>query len=281
MYFTRSDGKEFRFDDLPMGVTSITGVDAPKTEIFTEKSAVGDGDIVTGKRIASRLIEIKAKSRILELNEQMRQIASAFFNPSHTFEARIIYGNMSRTARGCELKAIAMPTGNIYQRFEITMSLLAVNGYLEDDGIYGKDINAVTPRLGWPFVSLVNTGFIFSKFDFSKIIEVNNDGDAPTFVRAVFTATGDDAVENPKLFKDDAFVRIKTLLNPGDVLEINTEKRIVRLNGQNALNLVDRNSSWMGMKMTPGRNTFGFGADAHDNQLSVRIYYARRYYGMR
>lgn len=263
-----------------MGVVDLQGVDAPKTEIFTEKNAIGDGDVVTGKRIASRNIQIKASSRLLGLNEQMRKLASAFFNPSYTFDVEVIYGNLSRTGRNCELKALAIPTANLYKRFEITMTMFAPNGYLESGGLYGRDIASVMPRLGWPWVSVAGVGFLYSKFNFAKTIDVDNDGDAPTFIRAVFTATGPDTVENPKLVKDDAYIRILTTLNPGDQLEIDTENRVVRVNGENALHLVDKNSSWQRMRMDAGANTFGFDADTHDNQLSVRIYYAKRYYGM-
>ena len=280
VYFTRSDGREFRFDDAPMGIQSLKGVDAPATEVFTEKNAIGDGDVVTGKRIASRAIEISAASRIYELNEQMRKIASAFFNPFYTFDVRVVYGRFSRTARTCELKALAMPTENLHSRFKMTLTMFAPNGYLEGDGIYGKDINAVTARLGWPWVSVAGQGFLFSKFDFSQNIEVNNDGDAATYIRALFTVTGTDVVENPRLYKDDAYIRILTQLHPGDELEIDTEKRVVRINGENALHMVDKTSSWQGMRMNPGANTFGFDADTHDNQLAVRIYYAKRFYGM-
>lgn len=280
MFFTRSDGKEFQINDMPMGVKKLKGFDAPSVEIFTEKNAVGDGDVVTGKRIASRLLEIESSSRVLGMNEQMRKLASAFFNPLYTFDVRAVYGTFSRTARGCVLKAIAMPMENLYKRFELSVSLLAPTGHLEGDGLYGKDINAVTARLGWPWVSVKDVGFLYSKFDFSRTIDVFNDGDAPTFIRAVFTVSGTDTVKNPKLVKDDSYIRLVTVLNPGDVLEIDTEKRIVRINGENALNKVDKTSSWQGMRMNEGANTFGFSADTHDNQLSVRIYYAKRFYGM-
>lgn len=278
--FTRSDGRELRFDDMPMGVKELKGFDAPSVEVFTEKNAIGDGDVVTGKRVASRLIEVKASSRVLGLNEQMRKIVSAFFNPSYSYDVKAVYGNFIRTARKCEIKALAVPMENLYKRLNVSVSLLSPTGYLEGDGLYGKDINAVTGRLGWPFVSVANVGFIYGKFDFSRTIEVFNDGDAPTFIRAVFTVKGEDPVENPVLIKGDAFVKLNTLLYPGDELEIDTENRVVRINGQNALNLVDKTSKWKGMVMQQGDNTFGFGADSHDNQLMVRIYYAKRYYGV-
>lgn len=278
--FTRSDGKQLAFDDAPMGITALDGVGAPKLELFTEKAAVGDGDVITGRRVASRLITITASNRVISLNAQMRKIVSAFFNPLYSYDVDITYGQSKRSAHECELKAIAIPTGNIYKRFEVTLTLLSPTGYLDGDGLYGKDINNVVPRLGWPWVSVANVGMIYSVYEFTKAVTIDNDGDAPTYIRAVFTATGEDPVTNPKLIKGEYFVRVLTSIQPGDKLEIDTEKRLVKINGVNALHLVDRQSNWAGMRMEHGQNSFGFDADDHENQLSVRIYYSKRFYGM-
>lgn len=280
MKFTRSDGRTFAFDDAPFGITALSGVDGPKVEVFTEKQAIGDGDIVTGKRIASRQITITASNRRIALNKQMRKLASAFFNPLYTYTVDITYQGSTRSAHDCELKAIAMPTGSIYKRLEITLTLLSPTGYLDGGGMYGRDINSVQPRLGWPWVSVAGVGHLYSLYNFAKAVTVNNDGDGPTYIRAEFVATGSDAVVNPKLIKGEYFIRVLTSLNPGDVLEINTEKKQVKLNGVSILNLVDKESNWTGMQMKVGQNSFGFDADEHDNQLSVRIYYTKRYYGM-
>ena len=282
VYFTRSDGQELRFDDAPMGIVGLEGIDAPKVELFTEKNAIGDGDVVTGKRVASRTIKLEASTRIIGLGQQMRILLAAFFNPTYTFDIRFIYGDLTRTARDCQIKAMEMPTGNIYERFRITMTLLSPNGYLEDGGINGGDINNVLPRLGWPFISIAdrNKGFLWGVFEFAKALTFDNDGDAPTYIRAVFKADGADTIENPALLHGDSFIRVLTTLHPGDELEIDTEKRIVRLNGVNKLNLVSKDSSFAGMKMDVGEQTFGFSADTHEDQLSVRIYYAKRYYSL-
>lgn len=282
VYFTRSDGQELRFDDAPMGIVGLEGIDAPKVELFTEKNAIGDGDVVTGKRVASRTIKLEASTRIIGLGQQMRILLAAFFNPTYTFDVRFIYGDLTRTARDCQIKAMEMPTGNIYERFRITMTLLSPNGYLEDGGINGGDINNVLPRLGWPFISIAdrNKGFLWGVFEFAKALTFDNDGDAPTYIRAIFKADGEDTIENPTLLHGESFIRVLTTLHPGDELEIDTEKRIVRLNGVNKLNLVSKDSSFAGMKMDVGEQTFGFSADTHEDQLSVRIYYAKRYYSL-
>lgn len=277
---TRSDGRTFAIDGSPLGLVELTGVDAPTVEVFTEKNAVGDGDVVTGQRVAARNITIRAKARSTRQGRQLRALAGAFFNPSFTFDAAVTYGGVTRTARGCRLKALALPTANVYAPLEIMLTLLCPTGYLDGGGLHGEDLNSITPRLGWPFVSLCASGFVFGVHNYSKTITVNNTGDGPTWARAVFTLTGADTVENPRLTRGDAFVRVLCTLSPGDRLEIDTEKRTVRLNGRNALHLVDRKSSFQRMEMAMGNNTIGFDADTHDNQLSVRVYYAIRYGGI-
>lgn len=282
IYFTRSDGQEMRFDDAPMGIVGLEGIDAPKVELFTEKNAIGDGDVVTGKRVASRSIKIEASTRIIGLGQQMRILLAAFFNPTYTFDVQFVYGDLTRTARDCHIRALEMPTENIYERFRITMTLMSPNGYLEDGGLQGGDINNVLPRFGWPYISIAESGkgALWGVFEFAQALTFENDGDAPTFIRAIITAAGEDAVENPALLHNDSFVRVLTTLQPGDVLEIDTEKRIVRINGVNRLNLVSKDSNFAGMKMGTGTQTFGFSADTHEDQLSVRIYYAKRYYSL-
>lgn len=280
VHFTRSDGHTFAINDSPMGLVELSGVDAPAIEIFTEKNAVGDGDIVTGQRTASRLITVKARERGTRLNRQMRALASSFFTPTYSFDATIAYNGSTRTARDCRLKALALPTGNVYAPLELTLSLLCPTGYLESGGLHGEDLNSINPRLGWPFVSLDGKGFLFGVHNFTKTITVKNTGVAPTWARAVFTATGADTVKNPKLMRGNSYIRVLCTLNPGDVLEIDTEKRTVRLNGASALHLVDKQSNFNKMAMPIGHNTIGFDADTHDNQLSVRVYYPIRYNGL-
>lgn len=282
IYFTRSDGKTFHFDDAPMGIVELSGIDAPVVELFTEKNAIGDGDVVTGKRVASRTIKIEASTRVKALNTQMRILLAAFFNPTHTFDVQFIYGDLTRTARDCRIKAMEMPTGNIYDRFRIKLTLMSPNGYLEAGGINGGDINNVLPRFGWPYISIAdnNKGALWGAFEYANALTFDNDGDAPTYVRAIFTVAGADTVKNPTLTHGDNFIKVLTTLSHGDELEIDTEKRIVRLNGVNKLNLVSKDSNFSGMKMGVGAQSFGFSADTHEDQLSVRIYYAKRYYSL-
>ena len=277
----RSDGQTFAMDDRPIGLLELKGVDAPAMEVFTEKNAVGDGDTVTGSRVAARDITIRAKSRGGVRNAILRARAVVFFDPQYTYDVDISYDGVTRTARDCRLKAVAIPSGSLYQPIEITATFLCPYGYLDGEGgMDGVDLNSITPRLGWPYVSMENAGALFGIYNYDKTVVIHNRGSAPTWVRGVFTAMGPGTVQNPKLIHGDAFVRVLYTMNPGDVVDIDTEKRIVRINGVNALNKIDKASSFGGMRVDPGYSVIGFDADTNPDQLSARVYFQIRYLGI-
>lgn len=277
----RSDGQTFAMDDRPMGLLELEGVDAPAMEVFTEKNAVADGDTVTGSRVAARDITIRSKSRGGIKNAILRARAVVFFDPQYTYDVDISYDGVTRTARDCRLKAVAIPSGSLYQPIEITATFLCPYGYLDGEGgMDGVDLNSITPRLGWPYVSMENAGMLFGVYNYDKTVVIHNRGSAPTWVRGVFTAMGPGTVQNPKLIHGDAFVRVLYTMNPGDVVDIDTEKRVVRINGVNALNKIDKASSFGGMRVDPGYSVIGFDADTNPDQLSARVYFQIRYLGV-
>lgn len=291
----RSDGQTFAMDDRPMGLVELEGVDAPVMEVFTEKNAVGDGDTVTGSRVAARDITIRAKSRGGIKNAILRARAVVFFDPQYTYDVDISYDGVTRTARDCRLRAVAIPSGSLYQPLDITATFLCPYGYLDGEGgMDGVDLNSITPRLGWPYVSMMKDGvpgkarsglddapgMLFGVYNYDKTVVIHNRGSAPTWVRGVFTAMGPGTVQNPKLIHGDAFVRVLYTMNPGDVVDIDTEKRIVRINGVNALNKIDKASSFGSMRVDPGYSVIGFDADTNPDQLSARVYFQIRYLGI-
>lgn len=291
----RSDGQTFAMDDKPIGLLELKGVDAPAMEVFTEKNAVGDGDTVTGTRVAARDITIRAKSRGGIKNAILRARAVVFFDPQYTYDVDISYDGVTRTARDCRLRAVAIPSGSLYQPLDITATFLCPYGYLDGEGgMDGVDLNSITPRLGWPYVSMMKDGvpgkarsglddapgMLFGVYNYDKTVVIHNRGSAPTWVRGVFTAMGPGTVQNPKLIHGDAFVRVLYTMNPGDVVDIDTEKRIVRINGVNALNKIDKASSFGSMRVDPGYSVIGFDADINPDQLSARVYFQIRYLGV-
>lgn len=275
--FTRSDGRTLQVDDELLGVTALEGVGKPTLEIYTEKRASGSGDVVTGKRLGSRLITVRASARVHGINARIRDMVGGFFHSQYTYEAEFHYDGVTRSAVDCELKALELPTGNVHSNFRFSVSLLCPSGYLQGGGLNGQNINAVRAAFGFPYVSLVGVGFNTGVYMFSQDVSIVNDGASPTDMRVVMTVRGD--VENPSIYKNDgeSYIRVLETLYEGDKLEIDVANRSVRLNGKNIINKVDRYSDFRGMQLGIGESRIGFAADRGDNLLDVSVYWAKQY----
>lgn len=281
LYFTRDDGKTFAIDKNSFGCIEAKGFDAAEREIFTEKRAIGHGEVVTGERMKGRDITVKARSLHHQGNRERRETVRLFFNFDHRYDITLNYNGTTASARECVLKAIKQPTDNLYMPQELEITLYTQIPYLQSGGLNGENINRVSPTFGFPFYGAMYDDSTFSPtrlmstaygvLEFNKTIDFYNDGVCSTWMKAVMTARG--GVDNPKLVHNNKYIRIKKHLSTGDVLEIDTEKRTVKLNGKNASKYVDTKSSFAGMELKVGKNTIGFDADSGDNMLDVQMYY--------
>ena len=278
--FKRSDGKTYRFDDSTLWISQLEGLAEPVIEIFTEKRAIGHGEVVTGARMGGRTITMTAVNRKNKDNGAVRRSVGDFFRYGYTYDIGFEWHGVHRAARGCLLKGYNAPTTNIWLPASFQIMMYTPDAWLTDGGLYGQNAAAVTGTFGFPYVSLQSSSgetisHGWSVFDYSQQMNFENDGVAPTWCRAVFTASGD--VLNPRLTHNGAFIRVLLTLHDGDELVIDTERRKVTLNGQSVMRLVDRESSFAGMEMGIGQNIVGYAADEHDNLLAVQMFYEKRY----
>lgn len=147
--------------------------------------------------------------------------------------------------------------------------------YSKDD--FGKNIAAVKTTFGFPFISPVGKGFNVGIYNFKRAIGVENTGDVETYFSIRLEAFGD--VANPKVIKDNAYIRIIDTLHKNDVVQVNLVDNTIRKNGVNCIGKVDRTSSFSGMRLDVGNNTVSFAADDGDTNMRVLLYYNLRYLG--
>lgn len=276
-FVRRSDWQVFRIDDAPIGLTGAKGLDTPNVEVFTQKAAVGDGDLVTGQRVGSRTIEFTASVRNVALNDIIRRSATSFFTAGRTYDVHVARYGGQRYAAECRLDSIDVPTENQYNPITIKISMLMPDGYWLSADSYGKNIAGVDPRCGYPFISLSGYGRIYGVYAQAGTVYLENDGDAEAYCRAVFTAQGD--VTNPKLLTGNGYVRVLCAMHAGDVLIIDAKSKSVTLNGVNVAMLLDKTSSFSGIVFAIGTNAVGFAADVGSSALAVNVYYNKRYLG--
>lgn len=109
-----------------------------------------------------------------------------------------------------------------------------------------------------------------------------NDGQVPVGIKLVFKANGE--VVNPVLYdiKDQTrFLRIIKVLEPGEEVDINTERGersiIGKLNGEeiNYAKYRDLDNTWLQLDI--GENIFRYDADEGVDNLDVLIYYNNKF----
>lgn len=275
--FVRGDGRTFGIDGGSLGLVAATGLDQANVEVFSQKAALGDGDVVTGQRVGSRTLAFTARAKQSALNEVLRRAATSFFTATQPYAIYISRFGAKRFADACRLDGVEIPTENPSKPLTVQLSFLMPEGYFLSVDSYGKNIAAITPRCGYPYAAQAGCGRIYGLYAFAQTVYLDNDGDAVAYCKAVFTARGE--VINPKLTAGSGYVRVLATLAAGDVMVVDGRTRSVAINGQNASAKLDRQSNFDGIVFALGANTVGFGADVGANLLEVYVYYNKRYMG--
>lgn len=256
--------------------------------VFSAEIPSYDGAIVTGKRVSSVDRTITAECCGSE-PDAMRAAAIRFFNPKYTFEVHLTYRGRTRWCSGEQI-GFKASEGNMYQKPSITWTILCPNPYMQSESDFGEDIAEVTGCFGFPWVSFIpdednneyppNDWSIASVHSFSQSVDVKNDGDVGSGLRVIIKATGD--VENPSFRLGEGWVKVLTELQYGDEITLDATSRppVVLLNGENAMHLVDKESSILNIRIPVGDSTIEYDADDGYQNLSVSVFWNKQYLGI-
>lgn len=280
--FVRDDGLEFLMDGsfrgpAPWGILSFSGFGNIENEITTEKYASGDGVEVTGEYIPQRALDIKADVKDTKNNAEERTYALSFFNPKHKFTVYPTQNGVTRWIAARLQKSKCDPP-TLGECATLELAMICPDPYWNDIDSYGQDIAAKAGGMVFPYRCPVGGGFNTGYFLHSKTTQIINNGHVNTDLIIDITAAGE--VVNPKIIKDDAYVRMKMTLTDGDVLRIDLQRNRITLNGENCIGRVDRTSSFQDMKIEPGTSVISFDADSGDANMSIVLYYTPRYLGV-
>lgn len=293
----RSDGREYTLGDNEWRIPN-DGLENWATishGVTSVEMATRDGALVTNKRVNSIDRTVVARLADWRMNEAKRAEVIEFFNPKHSFEAHLLYEGRERWCSGEQI-GFACSEGNIYQPASLTWTLLCSDPYLKSEDGFGKDIAAISPMFGFPWMSFLpeskgtNDWAVVGIREYSNEVLIENDSDVESYMRIVLRFSGD--VTYPYVRIGDSMVKLNTsLLSPsagewhfknGDVVEIDAREAppTVRLNGENAINLLTKDSDIMGMVIQPGSIVLSYGADRGESELSVSVYFHRNYLGV-
>lgn len=280
--FVRDDGKELLMDgsyrgSALWGILSHSGFGEIENEITTEKYASGDGEDIIGEYVPKRTLDIKADVKQTKNNAGERANALSFFNPKHTFTLYSTHGGVTRWITAKLQKRKCEPP-SLGEHATLELAMICPDPYFYDMDNYGKDIAATAGGMVFPYRCPVGGGFNTGYFLFTREIDIENNGDVGT--ELIIEITASDEVVNPKIMKDEAYVRMILTMAEGDRLRIDLQKGRITLNGENCIGKVDRTSSFQGMKIEPGVSTISFEADGGDSHMSTVVYYTPKYLGV-
>lgn len=286
----RSDGQEMTIGDgdwriLNDGLENWANL---PYNVYSSEIPSADGAIVNFNRVASvdRTIIAEAKG---DDPDALRARAIWFFNPKYSYEVHMTYRGRTRWCKGEQI-GFKASEGNMYRRPTITWTIFCANPYMQSEGDFGKDIAEIAGRFGFPWVSFLpkeygsvegtNDYAVVAVHEFSQNVEVDNDGDVPSGMRIIIRSSGE--VRNPSIRLGEGYVRLITQMHQNDVvvLDVTSRPPIVELNGENAMHLVDRNSSILNLRIEVGETTLEYDADDGYQHMSVSVFWNKQYLGV-
>lgn len=277
----RSDGSSFVLGTGAWRILSdgLKGIDFPNFSIYSGENGVGDGDLLFGKRINNRDIQVKCRSTDPSENANVRDATISFFNPKYSFRLYITYQGVTKWIEG-ELQGFSCPSENIYRPMTLTVKFFCKDPMLKSVDDFGKDIASIKAGFGFPYIECMDPVIpaYADIYTYSHEVVIENNGDAMTYPRVTINFNG--SVLNPKIYKDAYYVRILGEFQKGDVVEIDFEKCTIRKNGVNWIQKIDRSSTFTEMGLNLGGSKIGFAADDGDGNMAVFVYYNKLYLGL-
>lgn len=275
----RSDGQVFEYNGDDWGLTSLEGVDFPKFEISKADRGYGNGSIITGKRKEARDIDIKARERNAGNNALDRPLALGFHNSNFTFDLYITYMGVTRIAKGCELQGSKCPSGNVFDALTLTVSYLHPESDLLGEASESTNFTAVDPTWHWSRVYTQGGSLIYGVINHATSKVLNYLGSEDTFIHVRLEASG--LVEGVNIGVGSISVHIDCTLGSGDVLELDSEAKTVKVNGADLAPASYNGELVPKLILTYGDNVVTVKADDEGNTaFDADVTYVGRYGGI-
>lgn len=275
----RSDGQVFEYNGDDWGLTSLEGVDFPKFEISKADRGYGNGSIITGKRKEARDIDIKARERNAGNNTLDRPLALGFHNSNFTFDLYITYMGVTRIAKGCELQGSKCPSGNVFDALTLTVSYLHPESDLLGEASESTNFTAVDPTWHWSRVYTQGGSLIYGVINHATSKVLNYLGSEDTFIHVRLEASG--LVEGVNIGVGNINVHINCTLGSGDVLELDSEAKTVKVNGVDLAPASYNGEMVPKLILTYGDNVVTVKADDEGNTaFDADVTYVGRYGGI-
>jgi hypothetical protein len=285
----RGDSIEFAPHSIyHVNMKDVTGLSDIRTELHRVSSTGQDGDTLISSRILSRDIEIvgNIKERDKSKIQSHRRELNRILNPHYTALLIYEFGTFKRVINCAVDNAPVCSRSTVYEQF--TIQLFCASPYWREENETRDDIASwlgafeFTEPAGLELDDAA--GWEIEYREPSLIVNVINNGDVKTGLRAEFRAQG--TLTNPSILNVNTgeFIKFDITMQPGDILTINTAygEKVVKLNSggviTDAFQHLEIDSTYL--QLAVGDNLLRYDADTELDNLEVSIYHNNNYLGV-
>lgn len=277
VFTSQNRGITMNDETSEFNVISIEGLEASEYTIKSVESNQ-DGMIVTSKKIEPREIRIVGDIEKNDNEDFNRRLLISFFNPKFDDGLLKVNRNNNKKKISYEVSSFKFTNTNMYEPTEFEIILECSNPYFDSIDNYGKNIAKVTKQFAFPLVILEGKGKIMGYKTYNNNVQLLNDGDCETGCEIRIRALSD--VSNPKILLNDKFIQVNTKMEFGNELVINTNerKKSITLNGENAIQKINRKSTFFSLDV--GDNVMKYESDEGYQDMEIYVYFYKKYLGV-
>lgn len=281
-YNKNGSNQTFEYEAGDWKIIAIDGVDAPTIELFKTARGIGDGDLLTGTRLHSRLITIKASLTDTSSYVAQRKAITSFHDVRAKYRLEITYLDRTVETDFCAIEAISYPTSNVYDNPDFVVGF-----FVPDPGFYSPDekkLNFAETIGMWHVERAYTESNPSLPFSYTKPINniiLNYLGTDAAGIRLEITLS--EQSNNLVVKINNAYYTILKRptypLNVGDRIIIDSFNRNITYNGR-SLSLAElRKTPISKLILEPGDNSIAVLKDTNDSPLnaSVELSYRERF----
>jgi len=260
----------------PYRLLSITGLGASGYDVALMSHAIQDGAVVTNSRLKERYIPIQLECSDYDKSVELRDELIRFISPAHRYT---LYAERSGIKRriDCRVNNFSFDPPNIHDYYVTDFELLCPNPYFMDEKNTTQRFLTFAPMMSFP-LAFPPAGMTTGVPLILDGMPIDNIGDVPFGVIVNIEAYGGDMV-NPMISCDDEYIRVKTTLKTGDIMQIDTrpKNKGVYINGVSTF-MFERTSRFF--RIEPGRSNLQISADEGVGNAQTYIEYTNLWLGV-
>ena len=269
--FIREDGKRLDLG-YPWGIdrNSLEGLDWPDVSSETEPFAFQDGSFWRKNQATKRVISFDAICREADKNFAIRDQIGSFFNFSSYYEMVIDFDGKDAYTKG-KITDFSINNANHNGIVRFSVELTSVNPFLQSASDFGRNLNEVYAKIHYPHHYTVGEAVPYSVRAFAANVDIVNNGDVPTGFVATVLFNEDTSFFEIRNETTDKRISINRQFKAGDVLQIDTNDGVARLNGSKFYNGISIDSEFF--PLTKGGNKIAYNAATGESTMDINIYY--------